>query len=488
MKLTQTIHLAFLLTLAACGKEAEPPPTDAPAPAATFAAGPCRLQALDGLRRARECGVVRVAQARFAEPARRPEGLQPLDLYVEHFPGSGAEPPLVYLTGGPGVSLEAYAGLGIFAKVLEAQARGVILVEQRGNRHSLNGLSCAEGASPSSCRAALVAKGVLPEAFNSRESATDVAEVIRALGYERAVIWGHSYGSGLAQRVAQHHPERVAALILEGVSAPDGRDPYDPFEHIVTTLDAFGAWHRERCAAEAACRELYPEGLDPAREGPQLAELFQRDEQLSIPLTPALALDLPLFVGWATNGLANFQGMLLFSELAHAILRSSPSDRAPLDALIARLGGGDLERGQRALEGFIAGMSGAADTGLGRTVKNCFDQGSFASDPECAAVDAGVYGREALGFSLTTAVPTLWLQGPLDTQTPIAQADRLRGQFSSLTEALFAPCLGHFSYLDGEACADEVLQSFLTNPGAPLPRCMTQVCERKQLSMAPPAQ
>jgi pimeloyl-ACP methyl ester carboxylesterase len=482
MKRSSTIHLAFALTLAACGKETEPPSPEVPSAAPTFAAGPCRLAPLDGTPRARECGVVRVTQARFADPARRPEGLAPVELYVEHFRGSGAEPPLVYLTGGPGVSLEAYAGLGVLPKVLRAETRGVILVEQRGNRHSLGGLACAAGQSPSSCRTALVARGILPEAFNSRESATDVAEVIRALGYERAVIWGHSYGSGLAQRVAQHHPERVAALILEGVSAPDRRDAYDPFEHVVSMLDAFGAWHRQRCAADAACRALYPEGLDPAQEGPQLVGLYMQDERLSIPLTPRLSLDLPLLVGWATNGLAFFEGMLLFSEVAHAVLRSTPDDRAPLDALIARMGGGDLERGQTALEGFFAGLSADADTGLGEAVKNCFDLG-FSGDPACGAFEAGVYAREALGFSLSTSVPTLWLQGPLDTQTPIGQADRLRTQFSSLTEVVFAPCLGHFSFLDGEACSEQVVQSFLTNPAAPLPACVAQVCESKRLWM-----
>lgn len=476
--------LTSLFTLAACGQES-PSPSAAPPPAEsrpTFVAGDCRLPALDGLTRPRACGHVAVAQARLAQPARRPADLAPVQLYVEHLPGTRADAPLIFLTGGPGVSLEAYASLGVLQKLLADRARGVILVEQRGNSLSAGGLSCAAGLSPSSCREALIARGVLPEAFNSRESAEDVAEVIGALGYARAAVWGHSYGSGLAQRVAQLHPERVAALILEGVSAPDRRDPYDALAHISSMLEDFGTWHRARCAVEPACRELYPRGLDPAVEVPQLLQLYEQDEAFIIPLTPRVGLDRELLVAWGTNGLASYRGMLLFTELVHAILQSSPVDRAPLDALVARLGRGDLTRGQGALEGFLAALSGAAATGLSGTVKTCLDLGRVGTDPECAGLEPDVYTRETLAFSLATDVPTLWLQGPLDTQTPITQAERLRSQFTQLTEALFAPCLGHFSYLDGGACADTVLESFLAATTGDVTACVPTVCESKPLT------
>lgn len=487
MKLSSTVISALFFGLIGCGGEGDPapaPPDPAPAaPKPTVTSVPCRLQALDGQARSRTCGVLRVEQARFAAPAQRPAGLAPIDVYVEHYAGSGAEPPLVYLTGGPGVSLESYTKLGVVQKILATQARGVILVEQRGNPLSQNGLTCAEGEPLASCRAALLTGGVLAEAFNSRESAADVAEVIEALGYPRAVIWGHSYGSALAQRVVQHHPERVAALILEGVSVPDRRDAFDLLQHLVKMLDGFGTWHKARCSADAACQALYPKGLDPANEGTQLASLFDMNAQLSIPLTPKLSFDGKLLEDWAVNGMATFEGMLLFSELTHAILSSSPQDRGPLDAFITRLGDGDLAIGQSFLEGFVAAIRGAAATGLSGVVKTCTDLDRVGSDPACAGLDGSVYSRESLKFTLTTSTPTLWMQGPLDTQTPIEQADSLRPQFSSLTEVLFAPCLGHFSFLDGESCSAEVVSSFLATPTAPLPSCVAQICDLKPLSL-----
>lgn len=483
MKATSCVCLLLLWGVAACGSD-EAPPSDPPGP--VFTAGPCRLPALDGEGRARTCGVVGVEQARFASPAQRPAELARLDLYVEHFPGGGTEPPLVYLTGGPGVSLKSYTELGVVQKILASQAaRGVILVEQRGNALSQNGLTCANGEPLDSCRAELLSRGVLAEAFNSRESAADVADVIAALGYPRAVVWGHSYGSALAQRVAQHHPERVAALVLEGVSAPDRRDPFDLFQHLLNMLGGFGTWHQARCAADVACQDLYPKGLDPASEGAQLAGLFEMDDKRNIPLTPTLGFDRALLESWAVNGMATFQGMLLFSELTHAILSSSPQDRGPIDAFITRLGKGDLATGQAFLEGFVAAMRGAADTGLSGGIKTCLDFDRVGSDPACAGLDGGVYSSESLAFALTTNTPTLWMQGPLDTQTPIEQAEPLRPQFSSLTEALFAPCLGHFSFFDGEVCSDQVVSSFLADPAAPLSACVAKVCESKPLSLAP---
>jgi pimeloyl-ACP methyl ester carboxylesterase len=480
MKRSARCLLAFAVSIAACGDDEVPGPPVVETPA--FVTGTCQLQGLDALARERVCGTVTVEQSRFAEADVRPSELASLPLYVEHFPGTGSEPPIVFLTGGPGVSLEAYASLGVVQKLLSAQERGVVLLEQRGNALSRGGLVCADGASFANCREALVSAGVLPEAFNSRESAEDVAEVITALGYERAVVWGHSYGSGLAQRVAQHHPERVASLVLEGVAAPDRREPFDLFAHLVSRLDAFGEWHRGRCSADASCNAAYPNGLDPAAEGAQVGQLLQQDEGFAVPLTPSLQFDLQTFTVWATVGLANYRGMLLFSELVHAIVLSSPEDRTALDALLVRLGGGDRERGEAALEGFVATLLGASAAEPTATVKTCLDFGGVGTAPECEGLDAALYSSGALAFSLSTELPTLWLQGPLDTQTPIAQADPLREQFAALSEALFAPCLGHFSYLDGEACSDEVLGSFLGNLAAPVPACVATVCDTKPLT------
>jgi pimeloyl-ACP methyl ester carboxylesterase len=49
--------------------------------------------------------------------------------------------------------------------------------------------------------------------------ASDVAAFLDALSIERAAVVGHSFGSFVARRVAQAHPERVSRLVLIGTGA-----------------------------------------------------------------------------------------------------------------------------------------------------------------------------------------------------------------------------------------------------------------------------
>ena len=63
------------------------------------------------------------------------------------------------------------------------------------------------------------ARGIRLEAYNTRESADDVADVRQALGYQRLTLWGRSYGSHLALAAAARHPRMLDRLVL---IAPEG--------------------------------------------------------------------------------------------------------------------------------------------------------------------------------------------------------------------------------------------------------------------------
>ncbi len=67
------------------------------------------------------------------------------------------------------------------------------------------------------------ARGIRLEAYNTRESADDVADVRRALGYERLTLWGRSYGSHLALATVARHPRIVDRLVLV---SPGGSESY----------------------------------------------------------------------------------------------------------------------------------------------------------------------------------------------------------------------------------------------------------------------
>jgi 3-oxoadipate enol-lactonase len=51
-------------------------------------------------------------------------------------------------------------------------------------------------------------------AFEISDLATDAARLIAALGYERAHVWGSSYGGAIAQELALRHPNFIDRLIL----------------------------------------------------------------------------------------------------------------------------------------------------------------------------------------------------------------------------------------------------------------------------------
>lgn len=60
----------------------------------------------------------------------------------------------------------------------------------------------------------------------------DAVAVMDRLGVEKAIVFGHSMGSVVAQRLAVKHPERLSALILEGAfptlaNNPDVKAFYD---------------------------------------------------------------------------------------------------------------------------------------------------------------------------------------------------------------------------------------------------------------------
>ncbi|MBT0773358.1 alpha/beta fold hydrolase [Kineosporia sp. J2-2] len=106
--------------------------------------------------------------------------------------------PVLIVPGGPGLgSVVPYANLRSTATRLGLH---VIMAEHRGV-----GLSRGDGRG-----------GDLPvEAVTVQAAADDLAAVLDRAGQSRAVVYGNSYGSYLAQVFAARHPDRVAAMVLD---------------------------------------------------------------------------------------------------------------------------------------------------------------------------------------------------------------------------------------------------------------------------------
>lgn len=189
---------------------------------------------------------VRAELGRMRVPLNRREGGgDSLTLAFVRFPATVPEPgpPIVYLAGGPGGSGTSTARGSRFPLFMAFRRFGdVIAFDQRGT-----GMS--EGPSPERCDVVReypvshplyaahlrelslgVARecgqrwreaGVDLSAYDTEESADDVAALAASLGHERIRLWGISYGTHLGLATIRRHPDLVERAILAGVEGPD---------------------------------------------------------------------------------------------------------------------------------------------------------------------------------------------------------------------------------------------------------------------------
>ncbi|HET6347841.1 MAG TPA: alpha/beta hydrolase [Candidatus Krumholzibacteria bacterium] len=205
--------------------------------------------------------------------------------------------PLVFLTGGPGLSGIRSAQGRLFPMFDAArQHADVILLDQRacvadelvprpdhGVLSSGRALTRDDYVSViknSVCDGvqALRAAGIPVDALNTEESADDVAMLVRQLYGENArmALFGWSYGSHLAMSIIRRHPSLVEAAVL---AAPEGPD--HTFKRPLRVQE-----HLERLAQRSSCdvtgmidRALHRLQREPARvtvrweEGMEAVEL-----------------------------------------------------------------------------------------------------------------------------------------------------------------------------------------------------------------------
>jgi pimeloyl-ACP methyl ester carboxylesterase len=225
------------------------------------------------------CGTLRVPEDR-ATP-----GGRVLELGYVVFPARRQEsaPPLFFLLGGPGeaaTSISPFVERSPFADLLDT--RTLVLLDQRGTAGP-HRLQCPPPANPSghfgqifdpgdvaACRAGLSARANL-RLYTTTIAVEDLDALRAALGYERIVVWGRSYGTRVAMEYLRRHGDHVERAVLDAVSGLDGLMP------LYFAYDAQRAFDRvlADCAAETACAQAFP-GLartfdavfDRLREGP----------------------------------------------------------------------------------------------------------------------------------------------------------------------------------------------------------------------------
>jgi pimeloyl-ACP methyl ester carboxylesterase len=205
-----------------------------------------------------ECATISVPLDRFSGVPGN------LSLHVRRAPARPSRGVVLFLAGGPG-----QASAQILPYLLEQVRQlfpgyAIAASDQRGSGDS-SPLHCAalEDAAlndwnevDEAAERCAEQLGPVRAAFTTRDAAEDLEAVRVALGVERVVLYGTSYGTKLALAYALAHPDRVERLLLDSVLPVSAPDPFsrNTIRAIPTVLSAL-------CRG-GLCRHATPSAAD----------------------------------------------------------------------------------------------------------------------------------------------------------------------------------------------------------------------------------
>jgi pimeloyl-ACP methyl ester carboxylesterase len=170
--------------------------------------------------------------------------------------GAPSQSAVLALAGGPGQAADPLAGFIAKAIAPALRSRDLIVYDQRGtgrsvplNCHNSPALEKARSEAQEAEQCALQL-GPARGGFTSEESVADIEAVRAALGYEKLVLYGTSYGTKVALEYAARYPEHVEALVLDSVVLPEGPEPFS-----LSSIQALAPVLEELCS-EGACAHI----------------------------------------------------------------------------------------------------------------------------------------------------------------------------------------------------------------------------------------
>ena len=429
------------------------------------------------------CGVLNVPENRQSES---PDISLPV-LVVES-EADNDEDALVLLNGGPGQPAQELlsAFFGSPAGGALSAERDVIFFEQRGTGFAEPALACdaelnvlaedpayqvaniieetqLETAALQTCGERLSAEGIDLSAYNTQESAADVAALAEALGYEQLSLFGTSYGSRLALNVARKYPEILRSMVLTSVAPPDypiGSVPAYA-EEVLVSLSA-------DCAADEMCSATYPD-LDSV-----FTEVYDTLESTPLMLESGVL----------------FGGESLIASLYELLYGASGETSIP--ALIYALREGEDEATRAFLSKVLNSEEARGDLqrhGM-KTSVNCADEKPFMSEyaslnavaraelRSLSVISESQFGDLCANWPtaelptehfepVTSSVPTLIISGTYDIATPPSLA---RATAEALGNATLVELrgLGHNTLNRAGECGFALMLGFLSTPESEL--------------------
>ena len=456
------------------------------------------------------------AQCRTLEVPLDRSGAVPgkVKLFVERdrVRGGDKHATIAVFPGGPGAATSIYGAsfLSDFGK--RRGPHDLLLLDQRGTGRS-DYLDCDLALTPSyyappSEDNRLMGKlaercakqlGARRGFYTTRETVADLEDVRAALGIDKFILYGVSYGTRDAMAYAQAHPDHVERIILDSAVPAAGLDPFglstvhalsrvlaqmcrgggcdgitaDPaadLQSLVTRLER-GPMRARDTVTLMGCR------VRPAITRSRLYEMLQQVDE-----DPKLLSQFPVALAQAAQGkpyqlsvlAAGQSPYLTFCALSRIIKRLIPQPKSikqDLDLLQKSFSGGD----QTARMCEESDLPWPRDTPLPQRQSIAERAIAGYGDPVFAPLDRATVLAGSLvplckfwitenktppaGPAQLPAVPTLIVSGMDDLRTPLEDAEALAAS-SPTARLLRVPDVGH-SVIEDSGCARRALGHFI---------------------------